>query len=156
MKQSALSGKNVHLVDIVISRIAIVQANEDFFRKAMAYRFNFCADRGTFFCARRQVRRRNEIADISRIEVDSVYAVVFIPVLILAVEDVVARIGPEEGANASVGVFGNRFGCGWVINGCRPYVEDTIERCKESNLFAIGTDFWADPIGIAEKRFARD
>ena len=125
-----LAGFDVDTVNVVQLRVTIVDPDENLVGEVRAYLLHA----GLYAVERRQIN------DLVRIEIDAVDVPVLVAALVLDVENVSTRVGPEVRADASVCVLGNRFRGGRVVDGTDPDVHDTVNRSTVADVLAIGAE----------------
>jgi len=114
--QGMLTRLDVDAVDVVTLGVSAIEPDEHVRRELLAD----CLDAGLHARQRRQVLRR------SRLQVLAVDAPILVPVLVLQVENVPVRVGPEVHANAAVFVVRDGLGGREVAGGTHPDVQHAV------------------------------
>ena len=79
---------------------------------------------------------------------------VFIPLLILGVEDVLAGVGPAVATDIAQPVVGDRFGRSQVVHRTDPHIENALHRCQIAEPFSIRADPCGGLLRIAKQYFS--
>ena len=149
LHQLFFAGLDIHSPNVVIFRIAIVQADENFLGKLVADRF----DLGPHFligAARRQV------FDFARVEIDGLDVKIFVPFHVLRIQDVPIRVGPEVAADRPILFLRHRLGRGRIVDRADPDVQHAIDRRQIAQPLAVVAHPGHRLVGIAEQHFARN
>jgi hypothetical protein len=141
-QQGALAGGGVHQMDVVVLRIAVVEAD----RERVGEVATDVGDGGA-----NPVEGR-EVDLVAGGEIHRVGPPVLVAAAVLQI-DQVRRVGhPEVLPDAAVGVLGDRLRRREVPHRRHPDVEDALDRRQPRDLRAVGADLHPRPIGIAEER----
>src|SRR5262249_16414608 len=117
LDQLLLARDEVDPVDVVELRLAVVEADQQFLGKLVADALYGGAE----------LLGGGEVVGLLLAEVDAVDVEVLVAVLVLDVEDVLAGVGPEVGADATLLVVGDGFGVVGAVDGADPDVEDALD-----------------------------
>ena len=91
-----------------------------------------------------------------RVEVDAVDVPVLVAVLVLRVEDVLARVGPEVAHDAAVLVVRHRLGLRRIVVRADPHVQHALDRRDKRQPLAIRAEPRPGLFRIAEERLPRN
>ena len=87
-------------------------------------------------------------------QVDAVDVPVLVAAVVLAIEDVLAGVGPEVAADAALLVLGDRLGGVGIVDRADPDVEHAVDRGQVAELLAVGADAGGGLVGVAEQHAA--
>src|SRR4029079_4041357 len=147
LQELFFAGDDVDAIEVVILPLAaVVDADDDLLGGALADGFDLGGD----FLNGRQV------FDIAGVEIDAIDVVVFVAVLVLRIENVLARECPGILNYPAVLVEGYGLGLRGIVIGADPDIQHTLDRGDKGDSLAVGTQAHAGLFGIAEEGGAGD
>ena len=141
-----LARVEIEHVDVVILRIAVVEADEDLVLDPVR-----SADELDARILEIGQRRLGAGFQVHAVEQE-----VLVPALVLDVEQALAVGRPEILADRAVACLGHDLRIVEIVGRSHPDVEHAVRRREPGNPFAIGADLACGFGRIAEQRFARD